>query len=318
MIHSFDIDIAEKYGVFEAILLNNIFYWVEHNRANSKHFYEGRYWTYNSIGAYVELFPYMSKGKIERALKHLEDEGVLVTGNFNKLQTDRTKWYSLTEKGYSIVKNEEICDENEEDSSQEEEYKSDMDVQNEKCISQNQEMDFSKSSNAFLKSEQPLPYINTDSKPDNKTLTESKDSVCRTEVRRQSQDSECSQDIKDIVDKWNQLVEVGINPVYKLSPTSKRYKNLKARIRQYSADDVKRAIEEVRESSFLQGKNKNGWTITFDWFVLPNNFPKVLEGNYADKGGNKDGGHKTSGKPYHEGDYLGTGKVTFEGFGDMQ
>ncbi len=30
----------------------------------------------------------------------------------------------------------------------------------------------------------------------------------------------------------------------------------------------------------MKGKNKNGWVITFDWFVLPNNFPKVLEGNY--------------------------------------
>ena len=25
------------------------------------------------------------------------------------------------------------------------------------------------------------------------------------------------------------------------------------------------------------------WQITFDWFVRPNNFPKVLDGNYDDK-----------------------------------
>ena len=25
---------------------------------------------------------------------------------------------------------------------------------------------------------------------------------------------------------------------------------------------------------------KNDWIITFDWFVKPSNFPKVLEGNY--------------------------------------
>ena len=106
MIHSFDTSIAEEYGLFEAILLNNIYYWLEHNRSNGRHYYDGKYWTYNSVGAYTELFPYMSKGKIERALKHLEEEGILVTGNYNKIPTDRTKWYALTVKGYQVVQHE--------------------------------------------------------------------------------------------------------------------------------------------------------------------------------------------------------------------
>ena len=37
----------------------------------------------------------------------------------------------------------------------------------------------------------------------------------------------------------------------------------------------------------LQGKNSRGWTITFDWFVNPTNFQKVLEGNYDRKGETK-------------------------------
>lgn len=45
--------------------------------------------------------------------------------------------------------------------------------------------------------------------------------------------------------------------------------------------------ESIRDSDFLRGKNRNGWTITFDWFMLPNNFPKVLDGNYANPGGQK-------------------------------
>ena len=61
---------------------------------------------------------------------------------------------------------------------------------------------------------------------------------------------------------------------------------MKNRIREYGIDDVLKAIENVKGSSFLRGDNKNGWTITFDWFVKPNNFPKVLEGQYSDK---KDG-----------------------------
>ena len=57
---------------------------------------------------------------------------------------------------------------------------------------------------------------------------------------------------------------------------------LKARIADYGVDDVIKAIENIRCSSFLRGKGNKGWTITFDWFVKPNNFIKVLEGNYSD------------------------------------
>ncbi|MBQ7644355.1 MAG: hypothetical protein IJS84_04960, partial [Spirochaetales bacterium] len=39
----------------------------------------------------------------------------------------------------------------------------------------------------------------------------------------------------------------------------------------------------IARSSFLIGQNKTSWMVTFDWFVKPNNFPKVLEGNYLDK-----------------------------------
>lgn len=50
-------------------------------------------------------------------------------------------------------------------------------------------------------------------------------------------------------------------------------------------EDVLKAIENIKHSKFLQGKteSRKQWVITFDWFVLPNNFPKVLDGNYTDK-----------------------------------
>lgn len=43
-----------------------------------------------------------------------------------------------------------------------------------------------------------------------------------------------------------------------------------------------KAIENIRESQFLKRNNERGWIITFDWFIRPNNFPKVLENNYSD------------------------------------
>lgn len=87
-------------------------------------------------------------------------------------------------------------------------------------------------------------------------------------------------DVQRIVDAWNALSDVGIKPISKLTEGSKRKKNLMARVRQYGGDQVLAAIDRIRQSNFLQGHNNRGWTISFDWFVLPNNFPKVLEGNY--------------------------------------
>ena len=69
--------------------------------------------------------------------------------------------------------------------------------------------------------------------------------------------------------------------------TSKREQAVKARIRQNHMDDILEAIENIRHSSFLQGQNKEGWMITFDWFLKPGNFAKVFEGNYLDKAGSK-------------------------------
>lgn len=96
-----------------------------------------------------------------------------------------------------------------------------------------------------------------------------------------SKDTNCQTDVQRVVNAWNELKHFGVKPISKLSSTSKRYKCLMARIREYGLEDVLTAIEQIKKSDFLQGKSKKGWAIRFDWFVLPNNFPKVLEGNYS-------------------------------------
>ena len=101
--HNFNTDLAERYGIEEAIILHNMEHWIAKNIANKKHAYDGNYWTYNSTKAFTELFPYMNQSKIVRVLKHLTDEGVLNTGNYNKLKFDRTSWYSFSEAGYQVM-----------------------------------------------------------------------------------------------------------------------------------------------------------------------------------------------------------------------
>lgn len=103
MYHSFNINIAKKYGIIEAILLNNLEYWISKNVANQTNYHNGFFWTYNSTRAFTELFPYVSQRQIQNALKHLKDLDIIQTGNFNKSAYDRTLWYAFTKTGYSIM-----------------------------------------------------------------------------------------------------------------------------------------------------------------------------------------------------------------------
>ena len=95
-----------------------------------------------------------------------------------------------------------------------------------------------------------------------------------------SNETVCQTDVRLAVEMWNELEAYGIKPVSRLAAGSQRYQRLTARIKQYGMEAVTLAIGRIKNSSFLQGKNSKGWVITFDWFVMPNNFPKVLDGNY--------------------------------------
>lgn len=153
MTHQFKIEVAIKYGVEEAVILNNLAFWIEHNKANNKHFYEDYYWTYNSARAFEELFPYFNSKKISRLLNKLEELGAIKSGNYNAVAYDRTKWYTICDK--ELIKIYKLMD------------------KNEKSISQKCPMENPKLSNGFDESVQPIPYI----KPYNKQTDKKQDNI---------------------------------------------------------------------------------------------------------------------------------------------
>lgn len=259
MNHSFNVEVATKYGMLEAVLLENINFWVAKNKANEKNFYDGFYWTYNSITALSKLFPYASRATIFRALHNLEDAGLILAGNYNKDASDKTKWYTLTKKGELLLNGTEACQPESNAGSGNNAF------QNETTLFQN---------------ETTLPYINTDINPD-VNLTVSNDTVRRTDVQR-------------VAEHWNQLAAYGVKPVISINHGTKRFDMLRARVCSYGIDKILEAIENIKKSSVLCGSVQKGWFITFDWFVRPNNFIKVLEGNYE---GMEDKGNRNKSSP---------------------
>lgn len=87
-------------------------------------------------------------------------------------------------------------------------------------------------------------------------------------------------DVQNVIDEWNKLQKLGIQPVIRMTP--KRSQLLKARIREYGMEKVMEAIEKVKKSDFLTGRKKD-FIITFEFFINPNKFIKILEGFYDNR-----------------------------------
>ncbi len=89
----------------EAIVLNQLNYWLGINRKADKNFIDDRYWVYNSYSDWkAKDFPYWSEKTIQRTFTRLENKGVVVSANYNKLGIDKTKWYTIdTERLQELV-----------------------------------------------------------------------------------------------------------------------------------------------------------------------------------------------------------------------
>ena len=145
MINSFDTDVAMDVGINAAIIYKNIQFWCEKNRANNKNLYDGYYWTFNSVAAFEQMFPYLSYKQIRGALTILEEKGYILSGNFNKSAYDRTKWYADIRVAIT-----------------------------DKPICHNDKIDLPCGANEDAQEGEPIPYINTNINTDSKHKKERK------------------------------------------------------------------------------------------------------------------------------------------------
>jgi hypothetical protein len=111
--HKFNTEHAEKYGLNEAIILQNIIFWIATNKSNNTHEHkvvdgdfdgELRTWTYNSVKSFSTIFNYLTPKQIRTALDKLNEKGVLLKGNYNTNKTERTNWYALCDESEFIPK----------------------------------------------------------------------------------------------------------------------------------------------------------------------------------------------------------------------
>lgn len=84
--------LAKLIGLNEAILLQQIHFWLE----ESDHEHDGATWIYNTYDEWEAQFPFMSRRELIRAMKRLVDDLKLVkVKRFNQNNWDRTNWYTI-------------------------------------------------------------------------------------------------------------------------------------------------------------------------------------------------------------------------------
>lgn len=99
-----NIPLAELIGLHEAIVLQQINYWL----GRSSNLIEGRPWVYNSMEDWHKQFRYISLDTVKRTFKHLVDMGLLVADNHNKNSFDRTKWYTINYEKLDEIERQSI------------------------------------------------------------------------------------------------------------------------------------------------------------------------------------------------------------------
>lgn len=241
--------VAQQFGVEEAVIIHNLFHWISKNAANEQNQFDGFYWTFNSIKAYSALFPYLNETKIKRIFKNLEEKGCIIKGNFNDDKWDKTNWYTfpldslfyLQSVGYNVhwVKMTHSI--------------------GSKCTNREEQND------------QMILINNTDSKPYSKQKEED------TNV------SPKKNNYIAIIECWNKYNGDKLGRVTKI--TDRRKNAIKHMMEEHdlSQEQFERILSTIPSAdSWLYNPNKmhKNWKPDFDWWMANTNgwFTKLIEG----------------------------------------
>lgn len=96
-------------GLNEALILQQFHYWLQ----RSNNVKDGHKWIYNSYQEWRKQFPFWkSKNTLISAIKHLEDMGILISGNYNKAKFDKTKWYRIDYEKLQLLEKSQLFTKN--------------------------------------------------------------------------------------------------------------------------------------------------------------------------------------------------------------
>ncbi|QIW89243.1 replication initiation protein [Pseudomonas phage 8P] len=86
-------DLARHVGLNEAIILQQLNYWIEATESGVEH--DGRRWVYNTQEQWREQFPFWSVDTVKRAFASLKKQRLILVKQLAKQKHDRTNYYAI-------------------------------------------------------------------------------------------------------------------------------------------------------------------------------------------------------------------------------
>ena len=84
-------ELAQKFGLNAAIVLQQVHYWL--NPKLNSNIHQGKHWVYNTYEQWQQQFPFWSHATIRRIVSELEKQGLLIS--FIKRNPNTVKYYSI-------------------------------------------------------------------------------------------------------------------------------------------------------------------------------------------------------------------------------
>ena len=94
-------ELVMKLGLNEAMLLQQVHYWATETTSGVDH--EGRRWIYNTIGEWLEQFPWMSASTIKRGFASLKKQGCLMIEQLSDDPRDMTNFYAINYEHQALL-----------------------------------------------------------------------------------------------------------------------------------------------------------------------------------------------------------------------
>lgn len=93
--------LAAIIGLNEAIVLQQIHYWVKKKGGGVEH--QGLRWVFNSLERWQEQFPFWSQDTVKRALAALKAKGLVRVEKLSEVGRDRTNYYTIDYKQIALL-----------------------------------------------------------------------------------------------------------------------------------------------------------------------------------------------------------------------
>ena len=262
--------LAQNVGRTEAIFLQQLHYWLTSRDVGM--IVDGQRWVYNSYKSWVENIKIFSESTVRRAVKKLENMGIVLTQNMNKRKSDQTKWYTINYDKLENFLPDLLLVKNLQEKPQKKEvslFKMNRPgVQNEQILYK--ETEITSETQTLFPERKGLEVENNNSQQVN---------VVKQEMNLNNQNNTAA----SLLEIWNQTVGKGGNLV---QLTKKRAQHLVAAFKyrfHSSMSQWKHFCHQITTSDFLMGKVKETFRASLDWVLKFDILQRIGEGDFGVK-----------------------------------